>query len=203
LEPYLGEEHGDRFLLGGKLETPFQKAVASKLNDINNNLYIARCHLILEQSIMCAVNHDTATHLILTGLGQGNWAGNNKLDRNREYSEALLSVLQKVPNKQNLNRLTIMNYGVPDDLQQSIATRCQDLGITFKLKGYLSEIFEFQKDVDMYSFAWDGMSLVGNEYYTRPEINSADPAAACSTSIAFMSHPKINPEMYKRVEGEF
>jgi hypothetical protein len=203
LEPYVGDKHGDRFLLSGKAETPFQKAVAQKLKDINQNLYIARCHLILEQSIMCAVNHDTATHLILTGLGQGNWAGTNKSDRNREYSQALLSVLQKVLTKQNLNRLTIMDYGVPVDLVQSIETKCQELGITFQLKDYKSPIFEFGQDVDMYSFAWDGMSLVGNEYYTSPDIKSADPAAACSTSIAFMSHPKINPEMYKRVEGEF
>jgi len=203
LEPYVGDKHGDRFLLSGKAETPFQKAVAQKLKDINQNLYIARCHLILEQSIMCAVNHDTATHLILTGLGQGNWAGTNKLARNREYSQALLSVLQNVPKKQNLNRLTIMDYGVPGDLVQSIQTKCQELGITFELKDYESPIFEFGQDVDMYSFAWDGMSLVGNEYYTSPDIKSADPAAACSTSIAFMSHPKINPEMYKRVEGEF
>jgi hypothetical protein len=95
-----------------------------------------------------------------------------------------------------------MDYGVPDKQQASIKEQCQRLGITFTLKNNKDPIFEFGAEIDMYSFAWDGMSLVGNEYYISKTIASADPAAACSTSIAFMAHPMINPQMYTRLDGE-
>ncbi|XP_050513121.1 uncharacterized protein LOC126888790 isoform X2 [Diabrotica virgifera virgifera] len=43
------------------------------------------------------------------------------------------------------------------------------------------------------TFAWDGNSLPGNEYWFGSLASSSDPAAACSTQVAEIHNPHINP----------
>lgn len=44
------------------------------------------------------------------------------------------------------------------------------------------------------SFAWDHNALPGNEFWSGTLDNSSDPAAACSTQIAELHNPHINPK---------
>jgi len=43
------------------------------------------------------------------------------------------------------------------------------------------------------SFAWDGMSFVGNEYWAGSTATSSDPAAASCTQIPELLNPSVNP----------
>lgn len=45
----------------------------------------------------------------------------------------------------------------------------------------------------MVTYAWDGNSLPGNEFWNGYLASSGDPAAACSSQIAELHTSRINP----------
>lgn len=49
------------------------------------------------------------------------------------------------------------------------------------------------------SFAWDGNSYVGNEYWIGALAASGDPAAACCSTIGEVLNPEINPAMLENI----
>jgi hypothetical protein len=211
LEPHDRLDRGDLFLIDKKayLETPFQQALQQGLSELYKNvdLYEARCRLVIQQAFNAAIGNDTPTHLILTGLGQG-VKGDKTVPH---FNNALSHVIQNLEKSGNLQFLTVMDY-VKKTERPALSKRLRRKCKTAKLhclyeKQNTSKVFDrkpVEGLVDMFSFAWDGMSLVGNEYYNGLcGDESADPAAAYSTSVAFVSHPRINPEMYKRFTPGF
>ena len=194
--------------------TPFQIALKKGLSAMDRtNLYTARSCVILQQAIDTAINHSQPTHLILTGIGQGYWQGDFAEITVPAFSNALIETVTNIKRKGNLEYLTLIAYNARPEFEQidmtpytiRLAAACEVHKITFDYESdFRKQVFGRLKQidvmpVDMFSFAWDGMSLVGNEYYDNSRCGqSADPAAACSTSIAFLAHPKINPDMYRR-----
>jgi hypothetical protein len=49
------------------------------------------------------------------------------------------------------------------------------------------------------TYAWDSNAFPGNEYYLGYNTVSADPAAACCSTIADSGNPRINPEGLKNI----
>lgn len=207
LEPHSRLEYGDLFLMtGANVQTPFQQALNQGLRELypEITLYESRCRMVIQQAVNAAVNHDKPTHLILTGLGQGVWQGGYGAKTVPLFSNALIAVIRDLKNTGNLTFMTVMDYKANQFSIEEMKQACQDK-FNFEYEPTdTTPIFGRQHGlVDMFSFAWDGMSLVGNEYYDGLCHQSADPAAAYSTSVAFVSHPRINPEMYKRFAPGF
>jgi hypothetical protein len=209
LEQHERLEFGDLFLIKKTtLQTPFQEALYQGLQELypGVDLYEARSRLVIQQAINTAVNHTEETHLILTGLGQGVWRGDYEVRTRSLFSNALAHVVANTPDFGNLKYLTVMAYQASEESIKAMQNACQGkLSFMYEKENKtpvftreLSQGGEIVNLVDMFSFAWDGMSLVGNEYYDGSCGGSADPAAAYSTSVAFVSHPRINPDMYKR-----
>jgi hypothetical protein len=186
--------------------TPFQEAVVRSFK--TNEWYTERSQLVIEQAVIAAIHHEKPTNLIITGLGQGVWKGGFGEKTRPAFTEALCATLRRIRYKNNLHHLTVFGYvdSVDDDkvegqIRNAIASgpiANQDFRFTYE-RDFTAPVFGQQAGlVDMFSFAWDGMSYVGNEYFQGAGDVSADPAAAYSTSVAFLAHPKINPDMYTR-----
>jgi hypothetical protein len=58
--------------------------------------------------------------------------------------------------------------------------------------------FTFDKDNDIFiiQFAWDSISYLGNEYWLGLYSASGDPQAASNSTLPYIAHPGINPDMY-------
>jgi hypothetical protein len=212
---------GDLFLVEDIKDnelTPFQAGLKSVLVKMEgDDLYMKRCCIVIEQAVYAAVNHKDPAHLILTGLGQGFWQGKYGSKTIPAFTKALIHTIQNIPNPMNLKFLTVMGYKVRYGKQEDVESHATNIEALRQACSGKKIGFEYEKNnkeavfnrkpaalnpaiklVDMFSFAWDGMSLVGNEYYNGQCDISADPAAAYSTSIVFEAHPRINPEMYDR-----
>jgi hypothetical protein len=217
LEPHRRIEQGDVILVDETVadSTPFQTALRTVLTTIDDNLYVARSRIVLDQAVNAAITHSKPTHLILTGLGQEYWQGAYGNITAPAFTTALVQTLSSIIEPKNLRALTIIAYQIHESPTQDGRTAlenataklpdiCKEKGIHYTWdEDYKGGVFnrrpiQDEDLVDMFSFAWDGMSLVGNEYYDCSGDVSADPAAAYSTSVAFVAHPRINPSMYKR-----
>jgi hypothetical protein len=215
LEPHDRLDRGDLFLIDKKadLKTPFQQALQQGLSELYKNvdLYEARCRLVIQQAFKAAIGNDKPTHLILTGLGQGVWQGGKGDKTIPRFNKALMDEIKNLGDYGNLRFLTVMDYVKENErktLGKRLGRNCRSKNLSCSYENEnTSKVFDRKSVeglVDMFSFAWDGMSLVGNEYYNGLCGNqSADPAAAYSTSVAFVSHPRINPDMYKRFTPGF
>lgn len=195
------DENGSGFLVDYPTTTIFQDVIKSELQKAfpteKTRLYRARCRLILAQSIAAAQTHEEETNLIITGLSL------NDLEFPvQEFACALEAELGSIKARNNLKTVTVVDFGASQTLKPRIDAAGSDKGIAVKHKSREDPPFAFDlKDgVPMVSVAWNGISLVGNEYYNG-KAESASAVAACSTSVAFLSHPCINPKMYERFSG--
>jgi len=57
------------------------------------------------------------------------------------------------------------------------------------------DLLDDKEKIVVASWAWDGMSFVGNEYWAGSLHTSSDPAAACCTQIPELHNPWVNPVM--------
>ncbi|KAI4479299.1 hypothetical protein M0804_011084 [Polistes exclamans] len=70
-----------------------------------------------------------------------------------------------------------------------------DIKIHFSLKEPHSKFLRSADSTKLLivTYAWDGNALPGNEFWSGSLTSSGDPAAACSTQIAELHNPMINP----------
>jgi hypothetical protein len=174
------------------------------------DLYRARSYIILDALVNNVVGKigDCKKNIVLqvTGLGLGVWPGVYAKQSTKALINALCDVLEADGSKNAVGKIHELQLlwinGIPKEQETKLKKICGEKAI--KLQIFQRNPFdEMNSDkIVVSSFAWDGMSYLGNEYYLgEPTSASADPAIAGSTSIAFLGHPEINPLAYKRLWG--
>ncbi|XP_066996323.2 uncharacterized protein [Anabrus simplex] len=130
----------------------------------------------------------------VVGIGLGVWSIDNRQEK--RFLNAFASCLKKL--KGVLPNVSDVRFGWFKE------TTCGGVGNGGLLEGQFRVHFsmdpphtllygEHEGKLLVVSYAWDGNALPGNEFWCGDICSSGDPAAACSTQIAEIHNPHINP----------
>jgi hypothetical protein len=186
----------------------FETAVREMLEtrtkeDGHSNLYRARTSIVIEALLKASkkVHKYTKKKPIvqITGLGLGAWAGTNKSARGLEFLQGLVDAIKRCQTivKSYITELQLiwvpkLNKSQTSEIKKYVGVRETKLGpFDSKLNSKSYPVLS--------SFAWDGMSFLGNEWYAGKLQASGDPAMTSATSIGYLGNPLINPDAYSRL----
>ncbi|KAI1410294.1 hypothetical protein F5Y13DRAFT_168127 [Hypoxylon sp. FL1857] len=171
----------------------------------NFNAYRARIRisadiLLLEASLR-AKQANKKAYIYAVGLGLGVWMHNNQ--QPVHYIQAFgESLTEAEPYLGDIATLEFAYIDVPQKTRDEVTKIGADQGIKVKfskrnpaakLQG------EEAGQLLVLSYAWDGNSFPGNEYWEGALDASGDPAAACMSTIAELHNPLVNPHFLKRI----
>eukprot|EP00300_Choanocystis_sp_HF-7_P017155 c19646_g1_i1.p1 GENE.c19646_g1_i1~~c19646_g1_i1.p1 ORF type:complete len:204 (+),score=29.70 c19646_g1_i1:136-747(+) len=152
----------------------------------------ARMRLVLEplfwDAEKRAANLNKPAYVHLVGLGLGVW---RVCDQQYQlFVDVVLDLVHKLP----LALVSVVDFSHFDtargpDMVVSAANRT--IKIRFSRRNPADPL-----DHDallVASYAWDSNSYPGNEYWINLLDSSGDPAAACSSCIAELQNPELNP----------
>ncbi|KAH7036397.1 hypothetical protein B0J12DRAFT_713364 [Macrophomina phaseolina] len=139
-----------------------------------------------------AVGRDAVVHVV--GLGLGVW---RKLDVQTElYIEAFAECLREM----DLGYVAAVEFGWIENVSEEAKTRVKEAGavntidVRFTKKDPCRKLTgDDEGRLLVVSWAWDGNSYVGNEYWNGHLSSSGDPAAVCFSTIGEIMNPDINP----------
>lgn len=159
-------------------------------------VYKARCRvafdvLLLEAEARArAAGKEAWVHVV--GLGLGVWR--KHVVQNRWYVEAFAESLREL----DLQHVDTVELGWIGDVTKATreavveAGRSKAIEVRFTEKDPCRKL-EREGLLLVVSWAWDGNSYVGNEYWNGYMDSSSDPAAVCFSTIGELMNPDINP----------
>jgi hypothetical protein len=193
----------------GKPANMFERFIRKMLNEksgkskpTNRHRYTAKTNMIMaaliENTIQVSKLEGKKVILQITGLGLGEWAGTNKKERTDDFITGLVEVLDEYTEDINkvVHRIEMLWFETTAKQRKKLS---QYNIILSKTAPFSKEKLKEGKPI-VSSFAWDGMSYLGNEYFLGKEYFAAsgDPAMACSTSISYLGNPQINEQAFER-----
>jgi len=166
---------------------------------LDKEIYKKRIRMSIEPFLIDANERarviNKKAYVLAEGIGLGVW----KIAP--EQSNLMLEVYAEVLSDYDFKHITDINFcrieGDPTHFQQ----HCKALKMEKKkIKFYFEEREPAQKLTGKHdgkllvtSYAWDGNSYPGNEYWWGALSASGDPAAACCSNISELQNPEINP----------
>lgn len=166
--------------------------------DFDEEMYKARLRvsfdlLLLEAEARArAAGRDAVVHVV--GLGLGVWRMHSA--QNRWYVEAFAESLREL----DLECISVVEFGwiseVPPATKEAVreAARENVIDVRFTQADPCRKLVgEDEGKLLIVTWAWDGNSYVGNEYWNQSLSASGDPAAVCFSTIGELMNPDINP----------
>jgi hypothetical protein len=138
--------------------------------------------------------------LQVTGIGLGEFAGTFETESTRAFGQGLCDALRFSNGSVRIAELQLLHLDLDAPTLEPLQQICDSRGIILRnnLRKPPFDPSNAGKLV-VTSFAWDGMSFLGNEFFDGQRAGaSADPSMAAATTIAFLGHPEVNPEAYRR-----
>ncbi|CAH1128697.1 unnamed protein product [Ceutorhynchus assimilis] len=205
---FYGESNSTYHDLKKQLE---DKRKYTKLNDdkkyFNNDVYEKRMSLsfdtLLIEANERAKNQNKMAYVFVVGIGLGVWR--ISLHQNKMFISAFCKRIKFLGHKLNHISDVLFSYideGSGDDSlgDQNVIPIAEHRngGIKVHIKNSNPHVKLTGQDEGkllVVSYAWDGNSLPGNEFWHGGLDTSGDPAAACSTQVAELHNPHINPKV--------
>ncbi|KAF2836988.1 hypothetical protein M501DRAFT_958916 [Patellaria atrata CBS 101060] len=163
----------------------------------NVEMYKARMRISIDTLLLEADDRaaevSKKAYIHATGLGLGVWKYHeNQLEW---FVEAYIEALRNLSLKHvNVLEMAWMNQ-VSEQNKTKLIAAGKDVGIKVLFNQRDPAAKLDGDELLVMSFAWDGNSFPGNEYWYGQSYlaSSADPAAACCSTIAELQNPYINP----------
>lgn len=149
-----------------------------------------------------AVDTGQCAYVFVVGLGLGVWQQNN--NQPRYFIEVFAEALDEYGSSlDNIGTLEFSWITVPDATRRLVtaaATGRYGIDIIFSRRDPAAKLSAAKADqLLVLSYAWDGNSFPGNEYWMGSLDASNDPAAACMSTISELHNPVINPRFLERI----
>jgi hypothetical protein len=160
----------------------------------NKDMYMARIRITAEIFLLEANERakeiDQKAYAYVVGLGLGVWVHN--ADQATFYIDTFAAVLDSL-SLPNISTLEFAWINVPSRCAEHVAAIAQKQGINviFSKRNPAEKLTT--DELLVLSYAWDGNSFPGNEYWGGSLTGSGDPAAACMSTIPELHNPLVNP----------
>ncbi|ETS84577.1 hypothetical protein PFICI_02602 [Pestalotiopsis fici W106-1] len=169
----------------------------------NLSMYKARMKITIEL-LLCEANDRAKAagkkaYVHVVGLGLGVWSPPGVKKVPEAYIEGFMDVIEDDENDDdkyaNIGTIDFSYITVPqsvrNDMQAVAAKADMDAIFSMRSPGALLPAHK-QNELLIVSYAWDGNSFPGNEYWGGSLSASGDPAQACMSTIAELHNPILN-----------
>ncbi|KAK7961762.1 uncharacterized protein PG986_002587 [Apiospora aurea] len=165
--------------------------------------------ILLREAIDRAKAAGRKAYVYVVGLGLGVWEYDS--EQPGWYVDEFHRTLTTIPREelQHLGTIEIAWIDTSDKMQRTLANWGASIGIDilFSRRNPAAKLPREKEDqLLVLSYAWDGNSYPGNEYWIGSLAGSGDPAAACMSTISELHNPVLNPDYLGRIkvlgEGE-
>lgn len=174
--------------------------------DFDIEMYKARMRttidiLLLEASSR-ARDAGKKAYIHVVGLGLGVWQIRSEQDI--YYVETFTEALDDL-RKFRIKFLGTLDFSwiqVPAETQEQVrqAAAFHHIDVIFSKRNPAAKLHgDKSRQLLVLSYAWDGNSFPGNEYWMGLLNASGDPAAACMSQISELHNPVLNPDFLSRV----
>ncbi|KAI1474009.1 hypothetical protein F4774DRAFT_402092 [Daldinia eschscholtzii] len=146
-----------------------------------------------------AVGRKAYVHIVGFGLGVWQYHSVQPELFVNAFKESVMTLREKLT---HIGTLDFAWIQVADEVQRQMAVEANQLGITvlFTRSDPADKLEETESgQLLVISYAWDGNSFPGNEYWEGDLDGSGDPASACMSTIAELQNPLVNPDFTKRI----
>ena len=188
---------------------PIDDSLATR-NMLDQQMYLARMRVTAEMLLREAHYRAQAdreipgrtAYVYVVGLGLGVWMHSDV--QNDIFIQAFAAAIESLPAKQRISTIEFAYMpAIPAKIQAQVEKVAKPKGIKILYTKGRNPADKLQGEdagkLLVVSYAWDGNSFPGNEYWQGSLSASGDPAAACMSTIAQLHNPIINPEYLSRI----
>ncbi|CAN8103991.1 unnamed protein product [Discula destructiva] len=157
--------------------------------------------ILLREANARAKEASKSAYLVIVGFGLGVWS--IKAKQSQYFVECFTEALHELEGV--LDSLATLDFSyitIPKDTQLAVqaAAACVGGSAIFTKRCPAAKLQGGDAgQLLVISYAWDGNSFPGNEYWLGSLSASGDPAAACMSTISELHNPVLNPGFVERI----